>query len=90
MTDHQKRLWESMIDLIQHYLNGETNDFYSLVGELEGALDAADIKDEKLIREWYDFWTHLETRRAVEGSDVDRPKAIEELKKMKEFLLEKV
>lgn len=87
MTDHQKRLWQSMIDLIQSYLNGETNDFYDLVGKLEGALDAADIKDEKLVNEWYDFWTSLETRRAVQGNNIDKEKAIKELMMMKEFLL---
>lgn len=87
MTDHQKRLWQSMIDLIEGYLNGESNDFYGLVGKLEGALEAADIKDKKLINEWYDFWTLLETRRAVEGNNIDKQNAIRELKMMKEFLL---
>ena len=75
-----------MIDLIQGYLNGESNDFYGLVGKLEGALDVADIKDKKLINEWYDFWTPLETRRAIEGSKIDKQNAIIELKLMKEFL----
>ena len=87
MTNHQRRLWQSMIDLIQGYLNEEFNDFYDLVGKLEGALDAADIRDEKLVSEWYDFWTPLETRRAIEGSNVNKEKAIKELKAMKEFLL---
>ena len=54
-----------MIVLIQRYLNEETNDFYDLVGKLEGALDAADIKDKELVSKWYDCWAPLETRRAV-------------------------
>jgi hypothetical protein len=29
---HQQRFWQSMIDLIQTYLNEETKDFYGLVG----------------------------------------------------------
>ena len=87
MTYHQKRLWQSMIDLIQRYLNEETNDFYDLVGKLEGALDAADIKDKKLVSKWYDFWTPLETRRAIQGNNIDKEKATKELKMMQEFLL---
>ena len=87
MNDHQQRLWQTMIDLIQSYLNGETSDFYSLVGQLEGALDASDIQDNVLINRWYDFWTPLEIRRAVQGNNIDQQKAIEELSEMKKFLL---
>ncbi len=39
MNEHQRRLWESMIDLIESYLNNENKDFYCIVGKLEGALD---------------------------------------------------
>ena len=88
MNDHQQRLWQTMIDLIQSYLNGETSDFYSLVGQLEGALDASDIQDNVLINRWYDFWTPLEIRRAVQGNNIDQQKAIEELSEMKKFLLD--
>lgn len=87
MTDYQRRLWKSMIDEIQHYLDGETEDFYGLVGRLEGALDAADIKNDQLINQWYDFWTPLETRRSIEGNDVNKQKAMNELINMKNFLL---
>lgn len=88
MTEHQQRLWQTMIDLIQSYLEGKTEDFYGLVGKLEGALDASEIKDNTLINQWYDFWTPLEIRRAVEGNNVDKEKAIRELKNMKSFLLD--
>lgn len=47
MNDHQYRLWESMIGLIDSYLNNENQDFYEIVGKLEGALDASEIKDRK-------------------------------------------
>lgn len=87
MTNHQKRLWQDMIVLIQRYLNEETNDFYDLVGKLEGALDAADIKDKELVSKWYDFWAPLETRRAIQGNNIDKEKAINELNMMKDFLL---
>lgn len=87
MTEHQQRLWQGMIDLIQSYLEEETEDFYDLVGKLEGTLDASEIHDNVLINQWYDFWTPLEIRRSVEGNDVNKIKAIEELTRMKEFLL---
>jgi hypothetical protein len=87
MNEHQQKLWQVMIDLIQGYLNSETEDFYSVVGKLEGALDAAEIKDSSLINRWYDFWTPLETRRALEGKELNKIQAIEELKAMKQFLL---
>ena len=87
ISDHQKRLWQSMVDLIQRFLNGETHDFYALVGKLEGTLDAAHIKDDHLVIEWYDYWTPLETRRAIEGNNIDKEKCIKELKIMKEFLI---
>jgi hypothetical protein len=87
MNEHQHRLWKNMIDLIESYLSNETQDFFNVVGKLEGALDASEIKDKDLIEQWYDFWTPLETRRAVEGNEVDKIKAIEELRAMKEFLV---
>jgi hypothetical protein len=88
MNEHQKRIWQSMIDLIQSYLKGQTNDFYNLVGKLELALDASEIKDESLINKWYDFWVPLETRRAVEGNAIDKEKATDELLSMKNFLVD--
>lgn len=90
MNEHQIRLWQGMIDSIESYLRGETEDFYGIVGELEGALDASEIKDEILIDEWYEFWTPLEIRRAVERNNVKKSKAIEELMGMKKFLLKKL
>lgn len=90
MDEHQARLWKNMIDLIESYLGNETQDFYGIVGKLEGALDASEIKDNDLINQWYDFWTPLEIRRAIEGKEVKRTKAaIEDLVAMKEFLIKK-
>jgi len=87
MINHQKQLWQNMIDLIESYINGTNNDFCDLVGKLEGALDTSDIKNNELINRWYDFLTPLEIRRAVEGNHIDNNKAIEDLQKMKKFLL---
>lgn len=76
-----------MIDLISSYLNGNTVNFFNLVGSLESASDVSKTSDERLVKQWYDFWTPLEIRRAVEGNKVNQEKAIKELKAMKEFLL---
>lgn len=89
MNEHQQRLWQNMIDLIQSYINNEAEDFYCIIGKLEGALDASEIKDANLINEWYNFWTPLEIRRVVEGNDLDRIKALKELMAMQNFLLSK-
>ncbi len=87
MNEHQRRLWNNMINLIESYLNHKTQDFYAIVGQLEGALDAAEIKETALVNQWYDYWSPLEIRRAIEGNQVNKKKAIEELKAMKTFLL---
>jgi hypothetical protein len=87
MNKHQHRLWKNMVDLIESYLSNETQDFYGIVGKLEGALDASEIKDNDFINQWYEFWTPLEIRRAVEGKEVNRTKAAEELIAMKKFLV---
>lgn len=76
-----------MIDLIQDYLDGRTDDFYTVVGKLEGALDASEINDKVIVNQWYDVWVPLETRRAIEGNNVEKAKAFEELIAMKLFLL---
>lgn len=88
MTNHQKQLWQSMIDQIQHYLDGKNKDFFGLIGNLEGALDASNITDSQVINKWYDFWIPLEIRRSIQGNNVDSEKATLELKKMKDFLLQ--
>lgn len=87
MNEHQRRLWLSMIDKIQSFIEGENDDFYGLVGELEGALDAGEFKNEELIERWYDVWTPLEIRRSIEGNNVKRVDAIQELETMKEYLM---
>lgn len=86
MNEHQKRLWLEMINLTQSYIEGKTDDFYSIVGNLEGALDAGDFKDKGIANQWYDCWTPLEIRRATEGNQVTREKALQELEIMNRFL----
>ena len=87
LNDHQKRLWQHMIDLIDDFLNEKNNDFVMLVGSLEGALDAAGIANHALIKNWYDFWAPLEMRCAIEGNQVNKEKATQELCSMRNFLI---
>ncbi len=88
LNDHQLRLWHRMIHLIQKYLKGESNDFFGTVGELEGALYAAEIKDRNLVQRWFDFWEPLEIQRAVDGTCTDRLAVKKNLVAMKQFLLQ--
>lgn len=89
MNEHQQILWQNMVDLIESYIDGQTEDFYGIVGKLEGALDAAEIEDNNLIKEWYDVWIPLEIQRSTENNNIDKSKALERLKNMKKFLLSK-
>lgn len=75
-----------MITKLEAYINETTNDFFGVVGSLEGALDASEIADQTLISDWYDFWTPLEIYRAVHGNNIDRTAVLEDLEKMKAFL----
>lgn len=86
-TERQYQLWKSMVDVIDSYMNNETQDFSGTVGKLEEALDPSEFKDIDLISKWYAFWVALESRRATEGNEVNKPEAIKELMAMKEFLL---
>ena len=90
MTEHQERLWTRMIELIQEYLDGHTWAYTDVVGGLEGALDASELKDNALVDRWYELWTPLETRRAVEGNDPDKEEVRQELMSMREFLLRRI
>ena len=78
-----------MIDMISQYLEHTSSDFYSLVGNLEGALDASELKDTELVTKWYEYWGPLEIRRANQaymGEDVAYDDVKEELSAMMEFL----
>jgi len=87
MTEHQRRLWKDMIGLIDAYSRGEI-DFGTLVGLLEGALDAAEFSDRGLVKRWYDAWTPLETHRAVRGRVVPISEVTTNVEAMRRFLVE--
>ncbi|HEX6982573.1 MAG TPA: hypothetical protein VF181_07410 [Balneolaceae bacterium] len=75
-NEHQSRLWRRMLKLIEDFRKGKLQ-YYDFVGELEGTLDAGEFQDKKLVEQWYDFWTPLESLRAQKGNNV----TIEEVNK---------
>ena len=85
MNEHQARLWDSMLTLIDDF-QARRLDFYTFVGSLEGALDAAELKDSNLVREWYSHWTPLETVRASRGNDISGIDLTADLTRMRRFL----
>jgi hypothetical protein len=77
LTSHEVRLSRRMVAIIDEFLLGELR-FSAVVGELEGALDAAELKDE-FAKRWYDVWQALETRRAIRADDVSPEEVREDL-----------
>ena len=89
-SDHQKQIWKKMLKLTQDYLEDKI-EFSYLVSGLEGALDASDFKDNKLIKTWYDYWTPLEIINAeteLEISLQEKKRVVEQMKQYLETMLE--
>lgn len=86
-TERQYQLWKNMIDTIDSYVNNKNQDFLYTLDQLEGEFDASEIKDNNIVRQWYDFWTPLEILEAKEGNEVNKNKALQYLSPMKDFLL---
>jgi hypothetical protein len=77
-----------MISLIDEYSAGQTP-LDQLVDALEGTLDAAEIRDESMVSEWYDRWTPLELARSM-PERASRPAISSALAEMRAFLLAQV
>jgi len=78
-----------MINVISQYLKRSSSDFRSLVGKLEGALQASELKNEVLVTMWYKYWGPLEIHNAnalCEGRKVVYDDVKEDLNAMMEFL----
>jgi hypothetical protein len=75
-----------MVQLIDDYVSGRL-DFYRMVGDLEATLDAAEIKDQVLVKQWYTYWIPLETERALNGNAVERTDVTSALNQMRTFLV---
>jgi hypothetical protein len=85
MTELQDRLWTEMLRHIDEYRRGEIG-FVKLVRDLEGLLDAGEIKDAELIKTWYEYWTPLEVRNALAETPVKYEEVAIELSAMERFL----
>jgi len=81
----QSRLWNNMLKTIEDFRNGKIQ-YYDLVYELEGALDAGEFRDKELIKRWYDHWTPLEILSAKKGNNSTIDDANEYLVVMEEYL----
>lgn len=53
---------------------------------LEGALDAGKFNNEKIVKQWYDYWTPLENWSATKGNSVTVEEANSDLSDMVSFL----
>ncbi len=89
MNEHQYRLWLNMLEMIEDYRKGAVS-FPQLVGQLEGALDAGEFRDERLVEQFYDFWQALEITNAVRGNAVTYQEVMEDVEAMQRFLLEQL
>jgi len=88
-NEHQLRIWRTMIKLTNNYLEGRIN-FGYLVNSLEGALDASEITDNKLTRQWYDFWTPLEAINAEIEIKISNKEKLRVVREMLNFLMSKI
>ena len=90
MSEFQFSLWKKMIRYIRDFYKGKVN-FHKLVGELQEALDLANLQDRELVRKWYDYFNPIEEADSeawYEMEDLDYEKIKPYLQRMKEFLLE--
>lgn len=85
LNKNQLNIWKSMIQIIHDYQN-DIISFDKLTTSLEGALDAADIKDMAITNEWYENWSSLEMLRAEKDITVPLDLKLKEITKMKVFL----
>ncbi len=84
-NEHQSRLWRRMLKFIEDFREGKMQ-YFNLVYELEGALDAGEFKDKELIEKWYDFWMPFEILYATKGNSVTLEDVRQDLLDMESFL----
>lgn len=75
-----------MIRAIDDYLAGTIN-LPELVGSLQGALDAGEFKDDRLVNDWYERWGDLEIWNASHGAAAPRAEVAKLVQAMRDFLL---
>lgn len=88
MGEFQLRHWHRMVQFLDDYMVGNL-DLETLIQSLEATLDASELKDERLRKEFYDRWGIFEIEFAVEkemGVRVDQGRMKNAASRMKEFL----
>ncbi len=81
----QLKFWQNMLRLIRDFRKGVIS-YRDFVYGLEGCLDMGEYKDEKLIHQWYDYWTPLEILSATKGNNVTLEDADKYISDMEAFL----
>lgn len=84
-NDHQKRLWQAMIDSIHDYRAGNLL-LSQLIGYLEGSLDAGSYESAQIVAQWYDYWTPLEILFATKGDATNVEETLQYLDCMERYL----
>ena len=84
-NEHQSSLWNGMLKFIEDFRKGKLQ-YYDLVYELEGALDAGEFKNKNLVEQWYKFWVPLEILSAQKGNSVTIEEVNKYLSDMESFL----
>lgn len=82
--EHRQRIWRDMLRFIAEYREGNRS-FTSLVRNLEGAMDAIDLEDERAREAWFKHWGALEEARA-QDPDPTRKKVAEVINEMESFV----
>jgi hypothetical protein len=78
-------LWHRMIELIESYKNGHVR-FPKLVNGLEGIMDAQDLSDKLIVKQWYELWTPLEIRNAGNRGNVKIQEVLREVEALESFI----
>lgn len=84
-NEYQSKLWCRMLSFIRAFYNGELS-YCDLVYSLEGALDAGEFENKRMIEQWYGYWTPLENWSAIKGNSVTVEDVNQNLSDMESFL----
>lgn len=85
MNEHQRRLFRRICEEIDSF-DASTRRLDRLVGELHGAFEAAEIRDEKIRTEFYSLWGDLETISASAGANYETSAASSHLQALRSFV----
>lgn len=84
-NNNQSKLWHKILQSIEAFRKEEIS-YCDLVYSLEGTLDAGELKNEEIIKQWYDLWTPLEIWSATKGDRATIEDVDQRLSDMESFL----